>query len=70
MAQTVRKEVEINTSYGSTWRNFQQALSLLERGVVDPARIVDTSFSVEECEDAFAAFLDSRTCKPLFTFAE
>lgn len=70
IAQLVRKEVQINTSYGSNWRNFEQALSLLDDGIIDPTQIIDTSFSVNDPEEAFSTFLDSRTCKPVFTFTE
>lgn len=35
MAGAVRSEIEINTSYGSKWRNFRQALSLLDEAVID-----------------------------------
>lgn len=68
MADVVRSEVEIATSYGSVWRNFERALSLLESGTVDPEPVVDTSFAVDDPDAAFAAFLDSKTTKPVFTF--
>lgn len=68
MADVVRSEVEVATSYGSVWRNFERALSLLESGTVDPEPVVDTSFAVDDPDAAFAAFLDSKTTKPVFTF--
>ncbi|MFB6077754.1 MAG: zinc-binding dehydrogenase [Halarchaeum sp.] len=68
LADSVRGEVDVNTSYGSTWRNFEQALRLLERGAVDAPTIMDTSFSVDDPSAAFEAFLDSETCKPVFSF--
>jgi L-iditol 2-dehydrogenase len=64
----VRGEVALDTSYGSTWRNFEQALRLLENGTVDPDPIVDTSYSVDDPERAFEDFLDSATVKPAFRF--
>ena len=70
MTPLVRGEVDLNTSYGSTWRNFEQALRLMEGGEIAIGDIVDDSFSVEEPEAAFDAFLSSETCKPLFTFAD
>ena len=70
MAPVVRSEIEINTSYGSTWRNFEQALRLMESGAIDVESIVDTAYDVDDPETAFRAFLDSETCKPVFTFAE
>lgn len=66
----VRNEIVINTSYGSKWRNFEQALSLMAEDVLDPEQIIDDSVSIEEPEAAFEAFLASETCKPVFTFAE
>lgn len=70
LTPVVRGEIDINSSYGSTWANFEQALRLMENGTIDPEAIIDTSFSVSEPEAAFRAFLDSETCKPVFTFAE
>jgi len=69
LAPAVRGEVEINTSYGSTWRNFEQALRLMGRGVIDVEAIIDTSYDVADPERAFQAFLASETCKPVFSFA-
>ncbi|MFB6119953.1 MAG: zinc-binding dehydrogenase [Halobacteriaceae archaeon] len=70
MTPLVRGEVDLNTSYGSTWRNFEQALRLLENGSVDPEPIMDTDYSVDDPKTAFEDFLDSRTVKPVFRFAE
>lgn len=64
----VRGEVDINTSYGSTWTNFEQALRLMERGEIAVDKILDTSYSVDAPADAFEAFLNSETCKPVFQF--
>jgi L-iditol 2-dehydrogenase len=69
-APAVRGEIEINTSYGSKWHNFEQALQLMENGSVDIDAIVDTSYQVDEPTEAFRSFLDSKTCKPVFTFAD
>jgi L-iditol 2-dehydrogenase len=70
MTPLVRGEVDINTSYGSAWTNFEQALRLMERGAIAIDDIVDDSFSIADPEEAFDAFLDSETCKPVFTFTE
>jgi L-iditol 2-dehydrogenase len=64
----VRSEVEVNTSYGSTWTNFEQALRLMERGEIAVDRILDTSYSADDPATAFKAFLGSETCKPVFQF--
>jgi L-iditol 2-dehydrogenase len=70
MTPLVRGEVDLNTSYGSTWRNFEQALRLLENGSVDPEPIMDTDYSVDDPTTAFEDFLESRTVKPVFRFDE
>ena len=60
--------MDLQASYGYVWRNFQQAVSLIQGGAVDAAAIVDRSVSVFEPERAFEAFLERRTCKPVFEF--
>ena len=70
MTPLVRGEVEINTSYGSTWRNFEQALRLMENDEIAVDEIIDISYDVDDPEEAFRAFLDSETCKPVFSFDE
>jgi len=70
LTPVVRGEVEVNTSYGSTWTNFEQALRLMERGEIAVDEIIDTSHSTDDPADAFEAFLSSETCKPVFQFAE
>jgi L-iditol 2-dehydrogenase len=68
MTPLVRGEVDLNTSYGSMWRNFEQALRLMERGEIAVDKIVDTSYSRDDPDAAFDAFLESKTCKPVFQF--
>ncbi|SNZ15206.1 L-iditol 2-dehydrogenase [Natronoarchaeum philippinense] len=70
LTPVVRGEVEVNTSYGSTWTNFEQALRLMERGEIAVDKILDTSYSADDPTGAFEAFLDSETCKPVFQFTE
>jgi len=64
----VRGEVDVDTSYGSTWTNFEQALRLLQNDAIDAGALIDTSFSVSDPAAAFEAFLDARTLKPVFRF--
>lgn len=68
MTPLVRGEIEVNTSYGSTWRNFEQALRLMENDEIAIDEIIDTSYDTQDPEEAFRAFLDSETCKPVFSF--
>ncbi len=56
------------SSYGSTWKNFEQALRLMERGEIAVDKILDTDYSVDAPAAAFDAFLNSETCKPVFQF--
>jgi L-iditol 2-dehydrogenase len=66
----VRGELDITASYGSTWTNFEQALRLMENGSIDPEVIVDSSHDIADPEAAFEAFLDARSCKPVFSFRD
>ena len=64
----VRGEVNINTSYGSMWPDFEQALQLFENDSIDIGEILDRSVSVGNPEEAFESFLAAESCKPLFQF--
>lgn len=66
----VRGEVDVNTSYGSTWANFEQALRLMENKTINAEDITNTSFSTANPTAAFNAFLNSEVIKPVFSFAE
>jgi L-iditol 2-dehydrogenase len=70
MSPVVRGEVDINSSYGSKWVDFEKALQLMENNTIDAETIIDTSFSWQNPEEAFEAFLDSQVIKPVFTFSE
>jgi len=69
LTEAVRGEVDITTSYGSQWRNFEQALRLMERDAIPVESIADRSFSVDDPSAAFEAFLAGETCKPVFSFS-
>ncbi|WP_135822171.1 zinc-dependent alcohol dehydrogenase [Halostella litorea] len=64
----VRGEIRVETSYGSRWRNFEQAIRLMDNGSIDPTAMADRSFDADEPTAAFEAFLASETCKPVFSF--
>ena len=70
LTPVVRGEVDINTSYGSTWTNFEQALRLMSNGTINADDIVETSFSTSDPAAAFEAFLNSEVIKPVFSFAD
>jgi len=64
----VRGEIDLKSSYASLPADFQQALRLMDDGVVDPAAVIDQSYSRADPEAAIADFLDSKTVKPVFGF--
>ncbi|WP_114575919.1 zinc-binding dehydrogenase [Saliphagus sp. LR7] len=68
MTPVVRGEIDVNSSYGSSWSNFEQALRLMENGTIDAEGIIDTGFSTADPASAFEAFLDSEVIKPVFSF--
>lgn len=68
LTPVVRGEIELTTSYGSTWRNFEQALRLMQNNSIRPETMIDTSYSIDEPEAAFEDFLAAETCKPVFNF--
>ena len=70
LAPVVRGEVDVNSSYGSKWADFEQALQLMRNDAIDVETIVDTSFSRADPAAAFESFLDSEVIKPMFTFDE
>ncbi|WP_152040224.1 zinc-dependent alcohol dehydrogenase [Salinigranum salinum] len=70
MTPLVRGEVDLNTSYGSMWSNFEQALRLMENGTIDTETIVDDSYTVSDPTSAFESFLNAEAVKPVFRFEE
>jgi L-iditol 2-dehydrogenase len=70
MTPLVRGEIDLNTSYGSVWRDFEQALRLMERGDIPLEEIIDDSFGIDDPAAAFEAFLDAETLKPVFRFGD
>ncbi len=68
MTSIVRGEVDLNSSYGSKWSDFEQALRLMEDGAIVAETIMDTSYSTDDPAAAFEAFLYSEVIKPVFSF--
>jgi L-iditol 2-dehydrogenase len=64
----VRGEVNLLTSYGSMWRDFERAIRIMQNGDVDFEAIIDTGCTLESPKKAFESFLDAEFCKPVFTF--
>jgi L-iditol 2-dehydrogenase len=69
MTPLVRGEVACRTSYGSTWRNFEQAIRCMENGTIEAGTIVETTYDIADPTAAFEDFLAGETCKPVFEFA-
>lgn len=69
MTPLVRGEIDVTASYGSMWRNFEQALRLIADGLPVDA-LQDHSYEVATAVDAFEDFLAGRTLKPVFHFDE
>lgn len=42
----------------------------MESGATDIDSMLDTSYPIEEAGQAFGAFLNSETCKPVFNFTQ
>jgi len=68
LTDLVRGEVDLRTSYGSSWANFEQALHALEDDI-NVAPLIDESYDLDDAASAFEDFLDSSVCKPVFRFA-
>lgn len=66
----VRGEIRINTSYGSTWQDFEHAIRIIESGDIDFDVIIDRSYGIDDPAAAFEAFLNAKTCKPIFSFKD
>lgn len=64
----VRGEVHIDCSYGAMQHNFEQALRLMEQGVIDTEALIDDSYAIDDPETAFEDFLAGETLKPVFRF--
>lgn len=62
----VRAEIDVQCSYASTYRDFENALRLIDSGAVDAEAFIDDRFSIREADEAFETFITGRTCKPVF----
>jgi L-iditol 2-dehydrogenase len=64
----VRGEVDVTTSYGSTWRNFEQALRMMSDGNLNVDTITDGPHAIDEIEETIHRFQRGETCKPILKF--
>ena len=66
----VRSEIDLQCSYASMYDDFERSLRLIDRGAVDCETFVDDRFSLLDADEAFEAFVDGETCKPVFDVSE
>ena len=66
----VRAEINLQCSYASTYRDFENALRLIDSGDVDAETFIDGRFSLLEADEAFETFVSGGTCKPVFDVSE
>lgn len=66
----VRGEVEVTTSYGSTWRNFEQALRMMSDSGLNVDMITDGPYGMDQIEEMIHQFQIGETCKPVFKFVK
>jgi threonine dehydrogenase-like Zn-dependent dehydrogenase len=65
-SEVIRREIMIAPSHGSVTRDFFRVLDILESEKLPIADIIDTSFSITTPTNAFDAFVNKETIKPVF----
>jgi L-iditol 2-dehydrogenase len=68
MGPLVRGEVDLNTSYGSTWSDFERAIRIMDNGAIDFDRFLATDTDITASGDVLESFLAGEVCKPVFRF--
>lgn len=64
----VRGEIDIKSSYGALWSDFERSVRLLEAGRLDLDPIIDPGYSFADTQKAIDDFKAARTIKPVFDF--
>lgn len=64
----VRGEIDIISSYGALWTDFERSMQLLESGRLNLSWIVDTGYSITDPQEAIDDFRAGQTIKPIFDF--
>jgi L-iditol 2-dehydrogenase len=67
-AQITRAEVNIITSYTSTWRDYEETLSILSSGAMDIKPLLKT-YAIEESIKAFEDAIAKNVIKPVIRFS-
>jgi L-iditol 2-dehydrogenase len=65
-ADLVRKQVSMKGSYGSSWKHYEIAISLLLEGKTRVEEIVTHRFHLEEADEAFETARSKAGCKVQF----
>ncbi|GAD53302.1 sorbitol dehydrogenase [Halarchaeum acidiphilum MH1-52-1] len=66
----VRSEIDLQCSYASMYEDFERALRVIRTGAVDAQTFIDDRFSLLDADEAFEAFVDGETVKPVFDVSE
>lgn len=65
----VRGEIDVRTSYGALWSDYERSVRLLEDRRLDLDPVVDTGYGVANPGRAIEDFKAGLTIKPVFEFA-
>lgn len=63
----VRGELDVRAAYGATKANFKQAVRTLDSTNFDADAVIDTTYRLDEAEEAIADFRVGKTVKPVFS---
>lgn len=63
----VRRQISLKGSYGSSWKHYEQAISLLRLKKVRAEDIVTHRFSLDQADEAFRMAKAKTGCKVQFT---
>ncbi|GAA0301809.1 zinc-binding dehydrogenase [Halarchaeum salinum] len=66
----VRSEIDLQCSYASMYEDFERSLRMLRSGAVDAQTFTDDRFSLLDADEAFEAFVNGETVKPVFDVSE
>lgn len=65
-SEVIRGEITIAPSHGSVTSDFLRVLDIINEGHLPFGEIIDTDYDITNPEDAFDAFADAKTIKPMF----
>lgn len=65
-SEVIRGEITIAPSHGSTTRDFSRVLDIINAGNLPLDDIIETTYSITDPTNAFDAFVNKETIKPVF----